>query len=458
MSAANNLPLISGLPGIVWPGIPGQQAAILAALLFQFEQTQWWSPQQIVEHQFAQLRPLLIHAHKYVPFYRRLFDESGFNPTEHDIRKRWESIPITTRKQLQEAGDSCYSASVPPEHGSIATNTTSGSTGRPLVSRKTALCDMLWWALTIREHLWHARDLTGRLAVIRARAPDFPREGVTSNDWGQPVNLLYSSGPSAALNASEEIDTQWSWLQRQDPHYLLSHPTVVRALAEHAVERGCRLQSLREIRTVGESVTQELRQRCLDVFRVPTVDSYSAQEVGYIALQCKQSPCYHVQSECVLVEVLDEQDRPCAPGEIGRIIVTRLHNFAMPLIRYEIHDYAEVGEPCRCGRGLPVLNKIVGRQRNMMRRPDGRRSWLAFSPKGYLPIAPIAQLQLIQRQLTDFEARIVMPRALTDIERVALTNYLQSHIGFACAITITCVRGIERAANVKFEDFISLVD
>ena len=118
---------------------------------------------------------------------------------------------------------------------------------------------------------------------------------------------------------------------------------------------------------------------------------YSSQEVGYIALECPTGESYHVQAENVLVEVLDDQDRPCSPGDVGRVVVTALHNFATPLLRYDIGDYAEVGAPCPCGRGLPALRRIMGRQRNMALLPTaaaaGRRSswraptkWPTFRP------------------------------------------------------------------------------
>jgi phenylacetate-CoA ligase len=73
----------------------------------------------------------------------------------------------------------------------------------------------------------------------------------------------------------------------------------------------------------------------------------------------------------VLVEILDAQGRPCRPGEIGRVVATPLHNVAMPLLRYELDDYAEVGQACACGRGLPVIRRILGRRQNMLRLPDG---------------------------------------------------------------------------------------
>jgi phenylacetate-coenzyme A ligase PaaK-like adenylate-forming protein len=88
---------------------------------------------------------------------------------------------------------------------------------------------------------------------------------------------------------------------------------------------------------------------------VNIADIYSEQEVGYIALQFPDYPYYHVQPENILVEVLDDNGNVCSSGDIGRVVITTLHNFTTPLIRYEIMDYAKVGEPCSCGRGLPVL-------------------------------------------------------------------------------------------------------
>jgi phenylacetate-coenzyme A ligase PaaK-like adenylate-forming protein len=94
---------------------------------------------------------------------------------------------------------------------------------------------------------------------------------------------------------------------------------------------------------------------------VPLTDLYAADEAGCIALQCPDHEHYHVQSESVLVEVLDVEGRACAPGAVGRVVVTTLQNFAMPLVRYDIGDVAEAGDPCPCGRGLPVLRRIARR-------------------------------------------------------------------------------------------------
>jgi phenylacetate-CoA ligase len=164
-----------------------------------------------------------------------------------------------------------------------------------------------------------------------------------------------------------------------------------------------------------------------------------------------------VQAENLLVEILDEGGRACEPGETGRVVVTTLHNFATPLIRYASGDYAVAGEPCSCGRTLPVLARIMGRVRNMLKLPDGTRRWASFPAKYYLPLAPIRQLQLVQHTRERIEVRAVAPREFTPEERAALKSAFAKTLGFPHDISIACVDRIERNAGGKYEEFLCLV-
>lgn len=140
---------------------------------------------------------------------------------------------------------------------------------------------------------------------------------------------------------------------------------------------------------------------------VRVVDNYSSQEVGAIALECPESGLYHVQSESLIVEVLDDAGAPCSAGQIGRVVVTDLHNFATPLIRYELRDYAEVGPVCPCGRGLPTLARVLGRRRNMVMLPGGEHHWPLVGLHRYREVAAILQYQLVQHSLEEVEMRLV---------------------------------------------------
>jgi phenylacetate-CoA ligase len=201
-------------------------------------------------------------------------------------------------------------------------------------------------------------------------------------------------------------------------------------------------------------VTPDLRTVCQEVFGVPLVDIYTCKEVGYMAIQCPQCENYHIQSENLLVEILDDEDNPCQPGQPGRIIVTGLHNLAMPLLRYEIRDYAIPGPPCACGRGLPVISRVLGRSRNMVTLPNGDKKW----PIGFLKcaeIAPIQQFQFVQKNLTQIEARLVTERPLTEKEHELLRETLNQTFGYSFELVIHYLNSIPRSANGKFEEFVS---
>jgi len=191
---------------------------------------------------------------------------------------------------------------------------------------------------------------------------------------------------------------------------------------------------------------------------VEVADAYSCEEVGAIALQCPRHAHYHVQSENLVVEVLDEDGHPCAAGETGRVVLTTLHNFAMPLIRYELGDYAEVGEPCDCGRGLPVLKRIHGRRRNMIVLPDGRRHWPSFPKIRYSGIAPISQIRIIQRTLTDVEAIFTSDRPLSSGEENGVVKAIQDALDYPFKVKLVHVEEMPRQENMKFEDIVSEID
>lgn len=194
--------------------------------------------------------------------------------------------------------------------------------------------------------------------------------------------------------------------------------------------------------------------RCRRVWGVGVADIYSSEEIGVIAFQCEQGR-YHVQAENLLLEILDEAGEPLAPGQIGRVVITPLHNLAMPLIRYELGDYATFGSTCVCGRGLPVLQQIVGRRRNMLRLPDGTEHWPSFPEDRWAGIAPIRQLQAVQTALETVVLRVVTSRSLTADEIVRLQQVFTDMLCFPHQIVVNQVPEIPRQADSKFEDFVS---
>lgn len=431
----------------------------MLALQHQLEQSQWWDVQQILHHQLNQLGPLLAHAYRTVPFYRDHYHANAFQPPAVLTPDNRGDVPIVTRKQIQEAGANMVSQAIPANHGKTHSITTSGSTGMPITVSATEVSNFFWRAFTLREHLWHGRDFQGKMAAIRRVAPTqaLPPHGEMHRGWGASVNMVYPSGPLALLNITASVDQQLAWLQQQNPSYILTYPSNLLALANRSMQTGASLPNLKEVRTLGEIVGADVRVACEKAWGVTLVDQYSCQEAGYLALQCPDHEHYHLQSENSLVEILNEENQPCAPGEIGRVVITTLHNYATPLIRYDIGDYAQVGEQCACGRGLPVITRILGRVRNMLVLPSGESRWPLVGSDNYRHIAPISQFQLIQHAPDQIEVKLVMPRKLTPVEELALSDMICDSLGYPFRLTYTYVEHITRSAGGKHEDFISKV-
>lgn len=435
----------SALDGVVWPAMPDDRNAQMLALQYQFGQSQWWPPERLQELQLQQFAQVFRHAATTVPYYRERFAPWAEGITSWE---QYRALPVSTRREVQQAGADMHGTVVPPSHGAVITTQSSGSTGSPLVTLGTAWTQLLWQALLLRDHLWHGRDLRGKLAAIRSKTAD----GHVPN-WG-PATAAFHTGPSVVRSLAASLDDQLRWLAEENPDYVLSFTTNLQALASRSLQLGVRLPRLRQVRTYGEMLRPEMRGIVREAWSVELVDSYSSEELGYIALQCPESEHYHVQSESLIVEVLDESGAPCGPGETGQVVVSTLHNFAMPLLRYASGDYAEVGAPCACGRGLPVLRRIVGRQRNMLLRPDGSRYWPSFPSEAWANIAPIEQFQVIQRDLDRVELRVVAPRELTSVETSKMLAALRQALACDYRMTLLRLAQIPCGTGDKYEDFI----
>jgi phenylacetate-CoA ligase len=318
----------------------------------------------------------------------------------------------------------------------------------------TDLAGFYWQAMNVRDHLWHGRDFGLKLAAVRVGG-DVER---MKNWFGEVGETTLQTGTCVLIPTGTPIPEMADIVQSEDPAYLTGYVNNVVAILKHIDAKAGRLPSLRQVRSFGETVTQAARDYVRQRWGVPFIDLYSAREVGYIALQCPDAGGYHVQAESTYVEILRENGTPCEPGEIGRVVVTPLHNFAFPLIRYNIEDLAEVGPACSCGRGLPVLRRILGRSRNLVKFRDGRTQWPALGVDEFLSIAPIRQFQFVQHSYDDLEIRLAVERPLTENEQASFGRHILERFKHPFHIRWTFLDAIPYSASGKFEDFIRTFD
>jgi len=444
----------SSVPGIEWPPVAAGAAAPLAALVQQLDQSQWLSRAAIEERQFRQLAILARHAAQCSDGFKARLEEAGLTAADLATPDGLAKLPVLSRRRVQQLGDRLYCSRTPKAHGAIGTTTTSGSTGEPVVVRRTGISQLDWMAMTLREHLWHARDFGGRLAAIRANIDSY----VEQDDWGHPASLLFRTGPSIAMPITADVRQHIAWLTRFGPDNLLVYPNALAAITRHVRDHAIRIPSLRHLRTIGETLSPNIRAEAAATFGAKVADIYSSQEMGCIALECPDHSGYHTMAEALIVEVLDEAGRPCGVGETGRVTITDLHNFATPLVRYDIGDYAEVGLPCECGRGLPTLSRILGRERNLIAMPDGTRHWPLVGFAEFRAIAPVGQYQFIQHERDRIEVRLVVERPLTSAEETALRAHMQRALGHPFQLDFNYFEGaLPKGAGGKFEEFVCRV-
>lgn len=438
----------SDIFGIAWPAVKVNEAAMLAALVGELKEIQWMRPNDIKQAQHDQLAALLKHHEDHTPsFYDRLH-ASGLTSSDITDRESLRKLKPISRRDWQSLGSGMFSTKVPSMHGKPTKLMTSGSTGEPVVVQKTMLTGLFWAAHSLMDHEWHHRDLSMRMISIRA---DIHRE-IESPNWGYPMAMMCDTGPAYGLPITTDIAEQASIIDRFKPELMITYPSNLSALLE-MWERNGNAPALRHIKTVGETVSDGLRRLAKTVLGLDIEDGYSSNELGTIALHCGH--CYHTMDDNLIVEVLDEDGNDCRPGQIGRIVATDLHNFATPVIRYEIGDYAEVGDPCSCGRGYGTINRILGRERNLIRNPDGTTHWPLTGFYGFRDVADIKQYQMIQHDHRDIELKLVTDDVLTDDQQARIADMVRSALRHDFNLRLTIgTDPLPKGKNGKFEEFI----
>jgi phenylacetate-CoA ligase len=210
----------SSVRDILWPALVAGGGATVLGLTFQLEQSQWWSAEELLAHQYRQLAALLRHARATVPFYRKRLADAGLTDEQALTPEGWLRIPLLTRQEIWRHQADLTTTHLPGGHGPTHRHQTSGSTGQPLEVLGTAVDTLLWQGLTIRDDLWHRRDYGGRLVAIRSgRYEQDPLAVTDSPTWGlkSPL-LLYPTGPMTVFYHLMPIPRQAELLEARSPH------------------------------------------------------------------------------------------------------------------------------------------------------------------------------------------------------------------------------------------------
>ncbi|NJL58325.1 MAG: phenylacetate--CoA ligase family protein [Desulfobacteraceae bacterium] len=141
---------------------------------------------------------------------------------------------------------------------------------------------------------------------------------------------------------------------------------------------------------------------------------YASSEVGVIATECS-SGNLHIVVENIYIECVGEDGKPVPSGIQGKLLITDLHNRAMPLIRYDLGDAGILASsPCECGLPYPCLEKVIGRLSDILRLPDNRIVFPDDLAEIFYPLPVVNKFQVIQEETDKVRVILVLKTPGTD--------------------------------------------
>jgi len=421
------------------------------ACLRELEKSQWWPAERIEALQSERLRRLIEHAYERVPYYRRIMDERDIRPSDirsgEDLRK----LPVLTRDLVRANFEELIARGYP--RSKLHRGTTGGSTGSPLVFYTTSEDQReRGFARGIRALEFAGVELGDRRLLIRlARHHDRAGQKLLHRLSRRVERVVERDSRDITLRSLPSIV---ALLSRPNMRCLTGYPSAVAYIAAWIHEMGVTPPELDSVITGGEQLFEHQRQRIRDVFHREPHSKYSCQEVFEIAMECEAHTGLHVAAEDVILEIVDGADTPLGPGKEGRVLLTNLHNYGMPFIRYENGDSGSlVASACPCGRALPLLSHVVGRRFDMIHTPSGRRITGSNLGSGRFALLPILQFQVVQEELDHVIVRIVPrtatgPAGLEDM-RVRIPRMLNEIIGDDVRVEVEFCDHIELTAGGK---------
>jgi len=409
--------------------------------------SQWRSRRDLQHHQLVQLRRLVRHASRHVPFYRRLYESAGVSADDLTSLEQLNRFPIVRRQDLQECPKRDLVASdVNPDH--CNSTRTSGSTGVPQeilsMRRDRASFNPSFFRV---YHAWGLRPWH-RLTFFQARP-----EALGIRSWYESFGLARRQ----MLSSNDDPRNWIARLRQWRPHLVHGYSLTLKLLAEAILEdpsENLRIPLVVSTSGVLDAAGREMLTAALGG---SVVDIYASEEAGaVIAWQCPECSGYHVDIDTGVTEIVTH-GAPVEPGDDGDVLITNLSNFTMPFIRYDLGDTARmsVAHPT-CGRGLPLLDSITGRQGDFVVLRSGRR----LSPHAFFLVLDhalgVGRWQVFQPDLDHLEVRITQsgrdaPSLVTSDIRESLCKL----VGPEVDIMVEKVETIDRGGSFKLRSVVS---
>ncbi len=378
-----------------------------------------------------------------------MFTEIDGHPGDIKTFENFEALPILTKNDIRKSSKQLRSSQV--ENESLFIKRTSGSTGVPLeiaVDR-----DSMQWktACTIRSDEWSGWRLGRRVAKVWGN-PEYRKQGLK----GKVRNFLVDRARYLdTIGLDQERMREFALALRAKPTSLLfghAHSLYLFACYVRKHFAG----AIRPDGIISTAMLLHDWQRAVieQAFNCRVTNRYGCEEVSLIASECEEHQGLHLNSDSLFAEVLN--DRP-GDGNEGSLVVTDLTNRAMPLIRYKVGDVVvQTERRCACGRGLPMIEKIEGRDADYVLTPAGKLiSGISLTENFALHIQGAAQVQIVQESERQLCLRIVPDEDFGSDSHWQIEELVRETFGNEMEYEVDLVDSIPQEASGKYRFCIS---
>jgi phenylacetate-CoA ligase len=395
--------------------------------------------------QTVQLQNLLNHARQRSKFWKQRIGASG---TDANL----QSLPVLSRAALAEQVSAEGSLLKPGDGIGTRTNSTSGSSGVPVKFFTSAMNQQYNHIRSVAQYFMEGRDL-GLNRVQFAFTPALGGTGlrVTKTDtWLGSLGAFVRGGTGRVVEYfNPDMAALRAELEKEPIGYLVAAHWGVEAMLPHIDISALKRSGLAMWLPIGGGVDVEI-QKSFAAADIPVRGTYSAEEVGYIGCECERiADSYHVATSNVLVEIDSEQSFRCGDKTLGPVLVTHLHSYATPFIRYDIGDLATIADRCECGHEGPTLSDIYGRSKNLLSHADGRVAPIYIRASQLDAICPLKEFRIRQTGLDSIVVEIVGRESISAAQTDALSDFIKKLAGPSFKVQVQILQEINWGSSLK---------
>lgn len=386
--------------------------------------------------QERRLRRLATHAVEHVPFYRERFADAGLTPASLTL-ENLARLPVLTRREAADSADRRRSQAPP---FAVIEKTTGGTTGEPLVIRYDLDSEHRRQAMKLRGYGWAGYQIGDPVLHYwgAATRPDTPRRQRAKAwlDHALKREVYVDCTPRGEAHLAETV----ALIRTLEPRVLICYAQAGADLARYIVANRARAWDDIAVITGAEALLDVDRTAFEHAFGPRVCETYGCREHMLIGIECGARQGLHLSMENLIVEVVvrdGDTTRPAAPGETGDVVITDLHNFGAPFIRYANGDMAAFAAPgsCPCGRSHLRLARIEGRSTETLRDAAGNRIGGMVFNLAFSPLAEhVRQFQAIQHPDASITLKIIPAANFSD---AALAHIQQSCAKYLPGIPVT---------------------